>query len=139
MAQPHPPRPVTETDRARWLVLQKVAADLANSGIYSEASTSLKSVVAEVEAALGMESEELVNPLRLLAESHKRAGLLDDAYNVMMRAMVLCEKRHGEEGLMTCQLRTVMGESRLVSTWKRSFSRPLSQPSPLPLCSDCPC
>ena len=92
-------------------MLQQAAVDLANSGKYSEASTSLKSVVAEVEAELGREAEDLVNPLRLLATSLERAGRLDDAYNVMMRAMELCEKHHGEEGLVTCQMRTTMGES----------------------------
>ena len=69
-------------------------------------------LVAEIESSeLGRESEELLDPLRLLADSLVDAGLLDDAYNVMMRAMVLCEKHHGEEGMATCQTRTIMGEA----------------------------
>ena len=66
--------------------------------------------MAEVEGALGKEAEELLEPLRLLASSHRRAGRLDDAYTVMMRAMTLCEKHHGEEGLVTCKMRILMGE-----------------------------
>ena len=82
----------------------------------------MERLVVEIEGVLGKEAVELLDPLRTLAGALLRAGLLDDAYNVMMRAMVLSEKHHGEEGLVTCELRTVMGESRLVSTGKRSFS-----------------
>ena len=88
---------------------------MLNAGRYSEARTSFKRSVAEIEGALGIEAEELLEPLRLLADTFRRAGLLDDAYNVMMRAMTLSEKHHGEEGLVTCRLRTVMGELRHVS------------------------
>ena len=68
--------------------------------------------VAEIDGAMGKEAEELLPSLKLLADTFMRAGFLDDAYNVMMRAMVLSEKHHGEEGLVTCGLRTTMGESR---------------------------
>ena len=76
----------------------------------------MERLVAEIETGmLGKDSVELLDPLQLLADSLERSGLLDDAYTVMMRAMVLCEKRHGEEGMVTCRLRTTMGESLIVS------------------------
>ena len=109
---PQPPRRVTAADRARWNKQMVAAADLINAGKYADARSSVARLVAEIESSeLGRESEELLQPLDLLADSLRRAGLHDDAYNVMMRAMVLCEKHHGEEGLVTCQLRTTMGES----------------------------
>ena len=108
--QPRPPARVTAADRARWKTICSATADNIGAGKYAEARTSMASVVAEVEGALGKEAEELLAPLRLLASSHRRAGRLDDAYTVMMRAMTLCEKHHGEEGLATCKMRTEMGE-----------------------------
>ena len=73
----------------------------------------MERLVAEIETGeLGGEAVELVEPLNALAGSLERAGLLNDAYNVMMRATVLCEKHDGEEGLATCHMRTTMGESR---------------------------
>ena len=83
--------------------------DLINAGKYAQARTSLERLVAD-EGALGMKAEELVEPLRLLAASLHRASLLDDAHTVMMRALTLSEKPHGEEGLITCGMRSVMGE-----------------------------
>ena len=103
------PRRVTAADRARWDALGRAACDLTNAGHYALAA-SIERLVAEVEGALGREAEELVAPLRLLAISLQRAGHLNDAYTVMMRALTLCEEHHGEEGLETCELRTVMGE-----------------------------
>ena len=104
---------------ARWDAQNRAAANLTNSGRYAEAISSLDRLVSEMEWALGKEAEELLDPLRTLAASFERSGRLDDAYNVMMRAMVLSEKHHGEEGRVTCILRSTMGELRLVSTWKR--------------------
>ena len=108
--QPRPPKRVTEADRSRWKELCSAAANNIDAGRYTEARTSMERVVAEVEGALGKEAEELLEPLRLLASSHRRAGRLDDAYTGMLRAMTLCEKHHGEEGLATCRMRASMGE-----------------------------
>ena len=108
---PQPPRRVTAADRARWGKQIHAAADLGNAGRYAEVRSSMERMVAEIESGeLGREAKELLPPLELLACSLQRAGLLDDAYNVMMRAMLLCEKLHGEEGLATCRIRTIMGE-----------------------------
>ena len=61
-------------------------------------------------AALGPKAEELVNPLGIISDAHCRLGNLADSYTVMLRAMTICEKHHGEEGLVTCQLRSRLGE-----------------------------
>ena len=112
---PQPPRRVTSADRARWDKQMDAAVVLVNAGKYADTRSLMARLVAEIESSeLGRESEELLDRLRLLAQSFERAGLLDDAYNVMMRAMVLCEKHHGEEGMETCLLRTIMGECCLL-------------------------
>ena len=107
--QPHPRR-VTAADRARWRATLHTTYDLINAGKYAQARAFMERLVAEVEGALGWEAEELVRPLRLLASSLRRAGLLDDAYTIMMRALMLSKKHHGKEGLVTCRMRAVMGE-----------------------------
>ena len=66
--------------------------------------------MAEIHELLGRESVELVMPLMALAMTLQRGGHLNDAYNVMMRLMLLSEKIDGEEGPVTCQMRTLMGE-----------------------------
>ena len=107
------PRVVTAADRARWLSTCQAARDLSNTGKYAESRTSMVRLMAEIEGALlDKDAKELVEPLRKMAYAATASGQLDDAYNIMMRAMVLCEKLHGEEGLQTCQMRTTMGESR---------------------------
>ena len=88
----------------------------------------MERVVAEVEGALGREAEELVEPLRTLAASLHRAGHLDNAYTVMMRALTLCEKHHGVEGLVTCRMRSVMSESLPLQITLRSSPLPPSFP-----------
>ena len=108
--QPRPSRQVAAADRSRWKALCSAAVNNISAGKYAVACTSLERVVAEVEGAFSKEAEELLEPLRLLAFSHRRAGHFDDAYTVMMRAMTLCEKHHGEEGLVTCNMRALMGE-----------------------------
>ena len=50
----------------------------------------------------------------------------------MMRAMTLSEKHHGEEGLMTCRLRSVMGELLLTFCLSPSFPPLASPPLVLP-------
>ena len=106
-AQPQPiPRAVAASDCARWKALCRAAIDLSNAGKYAEARSSVEHVVAEVVGALGKEAEELVEPLRVLAMAHLTSSHHGDACNVMMRAMTLSEKHHGEEGLDTCELRS---------------------------------
>ena len=58
---------------------------------------------------MGKEAEELIYPLEVIGSALTCSGRLDDAYNVMMRSMTLCEKHHGEEGMETCRLRSNMG------------------------------
>ena len=111
------------------------AVRLINAGKRSEACSSMERVVDEVELAAGKESEALLEPLRVLASAHRAAGHLDDAYSVMMRAMMLSEKHHGEEGLVTCEMRTVMGEP--VTLYSFPFLHqlsPLVASSMLPVC-----
>ena len=114
MQQQQPrPRIVTAAHRAHWSAVCNAACDLNNTGRYAESRTSMVRLVAEIEGALlDKEAEELVDSLRIMAYATTASGNLHDSYNIMMRAMVLCEKHHGEEGLMTCHLRTTMGESR---------------------------
>ena len=85
------------------------AIDLINDDKYDEALASSRRVLSSMEGAMGKEAEELLYPLRVIGGTLIRSGRLDDAYNVMMRSMTLCEKHHGEEGMETCQLRTDMG------------------------------
>ena len=56
-----------------------------------------------------MEAEELIDPLFLLVQTTLRRGQLDDPYTIMLRALTICEKHHGEEGLETCQMRAEVG------------------------------
>ena len=73
--QAQPPRPVTVADKARWDARGCAAADLMNAGRYAEARSSMERQVAEREGAMGKEAEELLPPLRLLADTFMRAGL----------------------------------------------------------------
>ena len=75
-----------------------------------------------IEAALGPEARELVNPLSVISAGHRRLGNLADSYTVMLRTMTVCEKHHGEEGLATCQLRSKLGESLSRCGWEVSLS-----------------
>ena len=109
-ARPLPPH--SPADLARWNVACDTAADLINAGKYDEALASSQRVLASMEGAMGKEAEELLYPLKLIGSALIRSGRLDDAYNVMIRSMTLCEKHHGEDGMKTCRLRTDMGALR---------------------------
>ena len=82
---------------------------LGDAGKHSEARISAERLVASVEGAAGKEAEELINPLFVLVQATRRLGQLDDSYTVMLRALTICEKYHGEEGMATCQMRSELG------------------------------
>ena len=104
-----PLSPHSPADLARWNAACDDALHLNNAGKYDEALALSRCVLASMEGAMGKEAEELLYPLRVIGDALRRSGCLDDAYNVMMRSMSLCEKHHGEEGMVTCELRTDMG------------------------------
>ena len=120
--------PHSPADLARWNAACDDAVDLINDGKYDEALASLRRVLAPMEGAMGKEAEELLEPLGIIGDALIRSGRLDDAYNVMIRSMTLCEKHHGEEGMKTCRLRTDMGEPQF-----RFPSPPSFLPSPFVL------
>ena len=68
-----------------------------------------------MEGALGPEAEELLGPLDVLSAVTRRSGQLADSYTVMLRALNVSEKHHGEEGMMTCKLRSNIGALELLS------------------------
>ena len=105
--RPLPPH--SPADLARWNAACDAAVYLIRAGKYEEALASLRRVLSSMEGAMGKEAEQLLYPLEVIGSALSRSGRLDDAYNVMMRSMTLCEKHHGEEGMMTCRLRTDMG------------------------------
>ena len=104
------PRRVSPAVRAEWDAAADAAFALANAGKYAEARASAERLLATIEKALGPEAEELLGPLDALSFVTRRAGQLDDSYTIMLRTLNISEKHHGEEGLVTCQLRTQIGE-----------------------------
>ena len=100
---PQPQAADTPADRARWQAACNSIDILIGECEFEKATVDLERLLASMEGALGKEAEELLRPLELRAKALLRSGRLDDAYNVMMRSMTLCEKHHGEEGLMTCR------------------------------------
>ena len=100
------------------------------AGRHAEALATLKTVLASMEGAFGMDAVELLVPLTGIAQSYRFLGELSDSYTVVLRALTICEKHHGEEGMMTCELRSHMGELPVRETFVpplRSFYR---QPLP---------
>ena len=71
----------------------------------------MRRLVPAIEAVVGPGARELLNPLDTISVSYRRIGNLADFYTVMLRAMTVCEKHHGEEGIPTCRLRSKLGES----------------------------
>ena len=120
IVQSHP-RQVSAAVRAGWVATAKAANDLGHAGQYAEARACAERLLASIEGVLGLEAEELLAPLQVLSAVTRRAGHLDDSYTIMLRTLNISEKHHGEEGLMTCHLRTkigVFGASRFFCSFK---------------------
>ena len=101
---------MTAADHASWFAFVNEAIDLVNAGRLKEALASLRRLLPSIEAALGPDARELIDPLGVISEAHRRLGNLADSYTVMLRAMTICEKHHGEEGMATCNIRSNLGE-----------------------------
>ena len=72
-----------------------------------------------------MEAEELLNPLGVICYVTRCAGHLDDSYTVSLRALTICEKHFGEEGMPTCILRSKLGtHDNTFSSLVTRFSAP---------------
>ena len=124
------PPPPSPADFERWQAACDAAIDLSSAGKYVEALALSRRALASMEGAMGKEAEELLYPLEVIGDALFRSDHLDDAYSIMMRSILLCEKHHGEEGMRTCYLRTDIGEPRFQS---KSVSLPLPLPLPRPL------
>ena len=112
-----------------------------NSGKFAESIASMERVVAEIEVALqDKEAEELAFPLRMMGYATTHLGDGNAVKAIMTRAMAVCEKHHGGDGIVTCQMRTQLGKSFLllessISVWAPSpllFIFCISAPSPHP-------
>ena len=139
-------RQVSASICAGWQAAAQAACDLAYSGKYAEARASAERLLVTIEEALGPEAEELLVPLEVLNYTTRRAllvplevlnyttrraGQLDDSYTIMLRTLNISEKHHGEEGMVTCRLRTDIGN--LVLYLPNSLSLYLLCPSPVQL------
>ena len=74
-----------------------------------------------------MAEEEPKPVVKTVAERMDYSGrpfgyMMPDSYTVMLRAMTVCEKHHGEEGMATCQLRTKLGALLSRCGWEVSLS-----------------
>ena len=101
---------VSAADFVRWSAAYAAARRLIDSGRFTEARSSIQRLLPAIESALGPEAEELVTPLQLICSANRRLGQLADSYTIMLRALTICEKHHGEEGMRTCMLRSDVGE-----------------------------
>ena len=108
VVQPRP-RKVSAAVRAGWDAATDAAIDLGNSGKYAEARTSAERLIKTIEGALGPEAEELLDPLHVLSFVTRSSGQLANSYTIMLRALNVSEKHHGEEGMRTCVLRSEIG------------------------------
>ena len=108
VVQPRP-RKVSAAVRAGWDAATDAAIDLGNSGKYAEARTSAERLLKTIEGVLGPEAEELLDPLDVLSYVTRGSGQLADSYTIMLRALNVSEKHHGEEGMATCRLRSKIG------------------------------
>ena len=84
-------------------------AHLCNSGQPSEAIALLTPLIASLEAAVGPNDFQLVEPLRVVAYAHDQSGRLSDSYCALLRAMTLSEEHSGADGTKASQLRTQLG------------------------------
>ena len=116
-------RQVSTAVRAGWWAVSQAALDLANAGKFAESRASAERLLATIEGVLGVEAEELLGPLDVLSFATRRAGHLDDSYTIMLRTLNISEKHHGEEGMVTCHLRTKIGAFTALFFF---FSSPLS-------------
>ena len=102
-------RQVSAAVQAGWDAAGQAACDLLHAGKFAEARASTEQLVATIEGVLGLEAEELLEPLGLLSDVTRRAGQLADSYTIMLRTLNISEKHHGEEGMYTCRLRSTIG------------------------------
>ena len=77
---------------------------------FAEAIATLERLLPLMEAVLGPEAEELIEPLKDIGSYHCGLGQPGNAYTVTLRALTICEKHYGEEGMESCQLRVALGE-----------------------------